>query len=165
MIKGLTVINDFLSKEEELELLSHLKLSTPIKTGGRNSIRRYGSKIPYNTSMISKDIPSYLSPLIDRIMAQSLLSERPDSLTINEYREGQGISPHIDNKRSGEVITVLSLMSPAIMLMKKEVSQHRIELLPRSLLRMAGESRWEWEHSILPVKETRLSIVFRKSTT
>ena len=34
-------------------------------------------------------------------------------------------------------------------------------LPPRSLYRLEGPARWEWEHSILPVERTRRSITLR----
>jgi len=36
-----------------------------------------------------------------------------------------------------------------------------IELPPRSLYRLEGVARWEWEHSIPPVAQIRRSITLR----
>lgn len=91
------------------------------------------------------------------------LPQRPDSITINEYHKGQSISPHVDSKSSGEVISVLSILSEATMVFRKGVSKETVLLNPRSLVQMRGEIRNLWEHSIEPVKSTRYSIVFRCS--
>ena len=40
--------------------------------------------------------------------------------------------------------------------------RRKLELAPRSLYRLSGEVRWEWEHSIAPLDAPRRSITFRK---
>jgi hypothetical protein len=39
--------------------------------------------------------------------------------------------------------------------------RRKVALPPRSLYRLSGEVRWEWEHSIAPMVQTRRSITFR----
>ena len=36
-----------------------------------------------------------------------------------------------------------------------------IDLAPRSLYVMKADIRWQWEHSILPVKDKRYSVTLR----
>ena len=36
-----------------------------------------------------------------------------------------------------------------------------VDLPARSLYRLSGEVRWEWEHSIVPLDVTRRSVTFR----
>jgi alkylated DNA repair dioxygenase AlkB len=36
-----------------------------------------------------------------------------------------------------------------------------VELAPRSIYRLDGEARWEWQHSIPPTPALRYSITFR----
>jgi alkylated DNA repair dioxygenase AlkB len=36
-----------------------------------------------------------------------------------------------------------------------------IEVAPRSIYRLEGEARWEWQHSIPPTPSLRYSITFR----
>lgn len=114
--------------------------------------------------MQGKQIPSWLDFVVNRIMEQGLLPERPDHVTINEYQKGQSIDWHIDSKSSGPVITVLSLKSDAVMGVRHgdQTVQHPIS--GRSLLQMTDKERWESEHCILPVEDLRYSIVFRKGT-
>jgi len=115
--------------------------------------------------MKSKQLPDWITFVIDRIMQKGLLTERPDHLTINEYLKGQSIDWHIDSKTSGPVITILSLKGEATMGVKNVQGQEVRYLLPaRSLLQMTEKDRWEDKHAIYPVPEMRYSLVFRKGT-
>jgi alkylated DNA repair dioxygenase AlkB len=40
-----------------------------------------------------------------------------------------------------------------------------VRLPPRSLYRLEGPARWDWEHSILPVAQTRRAITVRSLRT
>lgn len=134
---------------------------------GRNKVLRYGSKLPYNAPMQGKIIPWWLDGIIQRLTIKDHLRETPDHVTINEYQIGQSIDWHVDSKTSGPIITVLSLNSDAIMLLrdKNDHTTRRVVILPaRSLLTMDGIERWDWEHTIEPVPDLRYSIVFRKGT-
>lgn len=59
---GLFVIDDFISIEEELSILNIIddKKDRVTKQKNRNSIKRYGSDIPYPANIVSKTIPDYL---------------------------------------------------------------------------------------------------------
>lgn len=72
-----------------------------------------------------------------------------DQLTVNEYPCGVGLSPHIDTHSAfGDVIISLSLASHAVMTFRCNGQQRTLFLPPRSLLIMAGECRFAWEHYI-----------------
>lgn len=145
--------------------MSHIKVSRVSSGMGRNRIIRYGSKLPYVAPMQSKELPQWAEFLISRLLAKGLLSERPDHMTINEYHSGQSIDWHIDSKTSGDVITVLSLLSDATMGLKtKEGQEVQYPVPARSLLQMTDKERWEDKHCIYPVDALRFSIVFRKGT-
>jgi alkylated DNA repair dioxygenase AlkB len=162
----ITITKDFITEEEEKEILSHLKPSRVSKPdGSRNTIKRYGSTLPYNTSVKSKDLPEWVEFVVSRLLAKKLLTERPDHVTINEYHKGQAIDWHIDSKGSGAVITVLSLLSDANMGLRDDKGQEVQHLLPvRSLLQLTDKERWDYKHCIYPVDSLRFSIVFRKGT-
>jgi DNA oxidative demethylase len=59
----------------------------------------------------------------------------------------------------------LSLSSEVVLRLRRRTAQgferRAVTLPPRSLYRLEGPARWEWEHSILPVAETRRSITLR----
>ena len=73
---------------------------------------------------------------------------------MNEYRPGQGISPHRDYAPFGRTVVPLSLLSPCVMDLRhpKTGRRERLLLEPRSLLVLADEARYRWEHGIAPRK-------------
>ena len=161
---GLKLILNFITEEEEKTLVEKFPKFTQKTTKGRNSIQRFGSDLPYKSNIVSKKIPEHLIFLSDRIMEQNLLDVAPNSISINEYCIGQSITPHIDSKTSGKIITILSLLSDATMVFEKNKINQSLVLPARSLVQMSGEIRNEWMHSIKPVENFRYSIVFRCGT-
>lgn len=160
---GLFIYYDFLSLDEESNILSHIEptIVKNRKGSDRNSVRRYGSNAPYKNQMVSEAIPLYLDLVCDRLVAQNLLEQKPDSVSINEYCVGNGIAPHIDSINSGKTITILSLMSDATMVFSNEFQQFNMKIPRLSITQMKDDIRYKWKHSILPVKQKRYSIVFR----
>lgn len=152
------VIENFINEDEEAYIMSNIQTNTPSKGVGRNSYVRYGSHIPYNTKVVSSELPQWSKGLIEKLEKMDI---KCNSVSVNEYHKGQGIGPHIDSKSSGEKITVLSLAGNAVMRLTYNKEEKIINLSPRTLLIMSGDERWKWKHSIDPVKELRFSIVFR----
>ena len=164
------LIEDFITPEEEVTLLAHIEAN--ISTGTkrkksvmRNVVQRWGSSVPYRNDILSDVIPEHFQFLLDRLMAQNLVGLRPDSITMNQYLIKQVIPAHIDLPDGGEVITVLSLLSPATMLFRYRETERlfSVPLPARSLVQMRDEIRYNWTHEILPVESTRYSLVFRNS--
>jgi alkylated DNA repair dioxygenase AlkB len=165
---GLTLYADFITAGEEATLLDKLnntQRKKNIQTGGRSSIQRFGSALPYNSFMQAKYIPDYLEDYSQRLLDEKLLNTRPDSVSINEYEKGQTIQPHVDSKNSGPIITVLSLESAATMRFNYERETFDVELPPRCLVQMRDDIREKWLHSILPVPGHRYSVVFRRAAS
>ncbi len=160
---GLSLYSDFISVEEEIEILKYLAKPPSTKSKSRNSIQRFGSSKPYKSSMVSDKLPAHFNFILDRLEEKALVPKRPDSITANQYMAGQVITPHIDSANSGPVITILSLMSDATMVFHHKKEKYDILLKARSLVQLRDEIRNVWNHSIEPVKEQRFSIVFRCS--
>lgn len=158
---GLVLVPDFLTESEEQSIVSNIPPTRISKTSVRNSIRRYGSKIPYKNQIESETIPFYLDNLSQKIVDHGLLYSKPNSVSINEYLNGNAISPHIDSLDSGPIITIISLLSEATMVFEYCDQKNSIIIPPRSLLQLKDDIRYKWQHSILPVKNKRYSIVFR----
>ena len=61
--------------------------------------------------MIAETIPHWLLDQIDKIQDLGLFSsnERPNHVLINEYKPGQGISPHLDGNLFHPIIATISL--------------------------------------------------------
>lgn len=163
---GLTLLLDFISPEEEQQLLAGIAQTYRPSIGitsakYRNSIHRFGVGDIYKDNLISNIIPDYFAPSINRLIAEKLIAGQPDAVTVNEYLTGQMIHPHIDAPVAGPVITVLSLLSPAVMVFTRGAERFEVGLPARSLVQMRDEIRTDWHHAILPVEATRYSIVFR----
>ena len=165
-----TVLEDFITPDEEVTLLAHIEAGIPTGTKRqhtcvRNVVQRWGSSVPYRNDILADTIPEHFQFLLDRLIAQNLVSLRPDSVTMNQYLKQQAILAHIDLPEGGEVITVLSLQSPATMVFRYRQTERMFSVLlpPRSLVQMRDEIRYNWTHEILPVNTTRYSLVFRNS--
>lgn len=167
---GLVLIPEFITMDEEKELLTHVvsnvatmppRPAPNIKRKGRNRIQRFGSSAPYKSNVVSKTTPAFFDFILDRLVEQKLVNKRPESTTINEYLAGQVIEPHIDSKASGEVVTVLCLLSEATMTFALGSDKESIILPPRSLVQLKNDLRHKWTHSIEPVPSLRYSVVFR----
>jgi alkylated DNA repair protein (DNA oxidative demethylase) len=80
------------------------------------------------------------------------------------YDPGAGIGWHRDRPQYGEVLG-LSLGADCTMRLrrrtKSDFERRALPLPARSLYRLSGEVRWEWEHSIAPLDETRWSVTLR----
>jgi alkylated DNA repair dioxygenase AlkB len=164
---GLKLTLDFITEAEEAELLSAIGPSNSKMSKqylGRNSIRRYGSKLPYGSNVISETVPDFLDKFCVRLVEQGLVDSKPDSITVNEYQKGQFIAPHIDSIASGPVITVLSLMSRGVMVFSNGDEKISVTLEPRSVVQMSGAIRSQWKHATEPVESERYSVVFRLGT-
>lgn len=156
------IVLDFISLEEEQYLLNHIQISKKRTGKGRTSIQRYGA-ITYDNYKVSKVVPQWLQDISYKIVDKDFLKVIPNHVTVNFYDIGTGILPHIDNKESGEIITVLSLLSDTHMILSKDNKTETIFLPRRSLLQLKNEYRWKWKHSIDKVKEPRYSLVFRNN--
>ncbi len=159
----LVVIKDFISLDEENNILNNYKSTESTGKEKRNNIERYGSNLPYKGKMISYTIPDCYQDLCDKLIEKKVLRELPNSVTINEYHPGQIIKYHIDSKTSGQIITVISLLGSATMGFKNKTEEFFINFPPRALVQISGDLRWNWKHCILPVEEKRYSLVFRNS--
>jgi len=172
-VPGLRIVEDFVSEEEEAELLSIFDRDDAAwEDGISRRVQHYGYPFNYRTLMLDynrpvEPIPTHCVPLIER-MSSLMDSESVlplSQLTINEYEPGQGIASHIDTFNCfGPEIYVLSLNSSITMSLthrsqmetvgeaSKEESTHQrkkhVWLPRRSLLILSGEARYEWGHCI-----------------
>lgn len=80
------------------------------------------------------------------------------------YDSGAGIGWHRDRPVFEHVVGV-SLGASAVMRFRQRQGarfvRHSLPLAPRSVYHLTGDARWEWEHSITPIEQTRWSITFR----
>jgi alkylated DNA repair dioxygenase AlkB len=171
-IEGFTYEPDFISREEELALVSAIRELTfgTVTFRGVEAKRRvvqFGWDYRFETRKAtpSEPIPSFLVPLQQRAGALvGIDAQRLEEILVTEYQPGAAIGWHRDAPPFGIIIGV-SLLSSCRMRLKPMVAGRgdtlAIELEPRSVYVFAGAARSEWQHSIPPAKELRYSITFR----
>ncbi|XP_009290865.1 tRNA (carboxymethyluridine(34)-5-O)-methyltransferase ALKBH8 isoform X1 [Danio rerio] len=163
---GLSVLEDFVSLEEELQILKavdwtpHADDVTAQKALKHRRVKHYGYEFRYDNNNVDKDkplpggLPVECDALLQRCLAGGHISVLPDQLTVNQYQSGQGIPPHVDTHSPFEdTILSLSLGAKTVMDFKHPDGRSVAVVLPeRSLLVMKGESRYLWTHGITPRK-------------
>lgn len=180
MIPGLTYLSDFVSDEEQENLIKFID-SQPWIADLKRRTQHYGYKYDYTRKAI--DANSYVGPipkefqfLANRLLDKNYFDKTPDQIIINEYLPGQGISRHVDCITCFEdIIASISLNSTCVMQFEnwKDSKSESIFLQPKSLLVLANEARYNWMHSIPAKREDdwngekisrqrRISLTFRK---
>ncbi|KAF4651986.1 Alkylated DNA repair protein alkB 8 [Perkinsus chesapeaki] len=184
---GLTLIPDFITKEEEMKLMARVD-EGDWNTSIRRRVQHFGHTFSYTSlraeeaDLTGDDImPSYTRELVRRIATNSVEEARefiPDQLTINEYMPGVGIAFHVDTHSAFEgPIVILSIGAGIVLEFRRPSDGKALPLwLPRrSLAIMGGESRFGWVHGIagrktdrvgknseLVHRERRISLTFRQ---
>ncbi|MGI9323501.1 MAG: alpha-ketoglutarate-dependent dioxygenase AlkB, partial [Pseudomonadales bacterium] len=156
-------------------------------------VQHYGWKYDYKAKKVASDmrlgaLPVPLMELANNLYTDGYVKDIPDQVIINEYEPGQGIASHTDCKPCfGDTIITISLGSGCVMEFTKEVGESSgnrkkpsmsknktpVWLLPRSLVAMTGDARWDWCHGIPQRKSDqwggkrykrsrRVSLTFRK---
>lgn len=163
---------DVLTAAEEAELVSHVGAFAfaALEMRGRVARRRtvhFGWIYGYASWRIAPGppIPAILLPLRARVAA--LAAVAPDALVevlVTEYPSGAGIGWHRDAPQFGPVVGV-SLLGACRLRFQRGTGaarQTRAAVLePRSAYVLAGQARWQWQHSIPPLAGPRYSITFR----
>jgi alkylated DNA repair dioxygenase AlkB len=170
--QGLRYQSEFVTPGEETELVSLIQEIDvqPFQFGqyeGKRRVAWFGWQYDYSDRKLKRaeEIPSWLSGVTARVEAfDSLEPGRIKQVLVTEYEAGAGIGWHRD-KPHFERVYGLSLKSPCRFRFRRKNGSRwerfTLQAQPRSLYRMAGSSRLEWEHSIPPVEELRYSVTFR----
>jgi hypothetical protein len=170
---GIIWEDDFVDAEHEQRLISIFlnELKWPDRSG-RISLH-YGYTFDYKTFGIDpeipyKEFPEWLQPLIP-----TTEDRPPDQVCLQYYPPGAGIPPHVDAHKPYDQLYSLSLGAPAMMLFRRGEQRLEVDLTPRSMMQMSGDSRLHWTHGIkkrktdtLPdgtirPRENRWSITYR----
>ncbi|KAF7535808.1 hypothetical protein G7054_g5077 [Neopestalotiopsis clavispora] len=147
--------DDFITVEHEARLIDIFrhKLEWPDRSG-RLSLH-YGYTFDYKTFGVDPNVPfkafpDWLVPLIPTREGRP-----PDQVCLQHYPPGAGIPPHVDTHSAYDQLYALSLGSPVLMQFQlggsgEEGKENRVEvdLTPRSMLQMSGDSRLHWTHGI-----------------
>jgi alkylated DNA repair dioxygenase AlkB len=175
--EGFVYEPNFLTEAEEQDLIAHAETLDwqPFEMHGVIAKRRvfyFGHNYGPSRRNIEPGgpIPEWLNPLRAKAAARFGLPEADiAAVLVNEYRPGAGIGWHRDAPGFDKVIGV-SLGRPARFQLRPyvrpgvvRVKEKPLELAvePRSVYRIAGHARWQWEHHIPASKELRYSITLR----
>jgi len=169
--EGFAYRPEFLTNEEDAALLRKLR-DLPFHAFdfhgylARRRLVEYGFEYDFSSrqASITEPIPDFLRTFQERAAAWALLdvSEIVEAV-ITEYSEGTPIGWHRDIPRFEEIIGI-SLNASCRMRFKPYRADGNITsivLEPRSAYVMRGPVRWNFQHSIPPVKALRYSITFR----
>jgi alkylated DNA repair protein (DNA oxidative demethylase) len=172
-LEGLTYIEEFVTEDEERDLLGVLERLdyrevTMHGQTARRTVRMFGLDYDYSSRDVVPTEPLPAEMLWLRERAAALIEREPDDLAqilVSRYPPGAGIGWHRDAPMFGSKIVGVSLRAPARMRFQRTVKGEReveaIELAPRSAYVLSGPARSSWQHTIPATKDLRYSITFR----
>lgn len=147
---GLSVTENFLTLEQEVEIIQWLDTQTWSTKLARRT-QHYGYEYDYqsrNAAVAAPVISGPLKTIADHLSHNNIMT--PTQCIVNEYTRNQGISPHIDSPTFGPVIVGVCLREPCIMKFTRGNEEYDCWLPRRCIYVMTGESRYNWKHSISP---------------
>lgn len=174
-IEGLVYQPEFLTAAEERDLVAIIR-TLPLHAAqykqyeARRRVVSFGGSFDFDTNTLlpTSELDARLRPLRQRV-AQWL--DIPDTdlvhALVSEYVPGTPLGWHRDVPNF-EIICGVSLGGLGTMrfrpypyepTMGSKVVQLTLE--PRSIYKIAGIARWDWQHAVSPTKESRWSITFR----
>lgn len=172
VVPGFASARDVVSVDEERALIDRIDASPlePIKFQGwlgKRLTASFGMRYDFERGRIEQadPMPDWLLPVRDRAAAFARLS--PDDFVqalLIRYDPGAGIGWHRDRPVYEHVLGI-SLGEPAVLRLRrrqgKRFQRASAPLEPRSIYHLAGEVRYDWEHSIVEMERPRWSITFR----
>jgi DNA oxidative demethylase len=171
--EGLAYREDFLSKNEEVELLraiEAIEFEAFVMRGqaARRKVRHFGWRYSFDKRSLQPTDPLPAAFVCVRERAEQLAGIEPGSFEqalVTEYPPGATIGWHRDAPPFGATIAGVSLAAPCRMHFRRDLEGvryvHDQTLAPRSAYVLAGTARSEWEHSIPATTQLRYSITFR----
>lgn len=180
-IDGLSYLRGYLVPAEESALLESIDAG-PWSTELRRRVQHHGYRYDYRRRRVDAadhlgPLPGWAAGLAQRLVRDELAEQAPDQLIVNEYLPGQGISAHVDCVPCfGDTILTISLGSTCVLTMshpEAAVTPVPVVLEPGSVLRLAGDARYVWRHSIAArrhdvldgrrrLRQRRVSLTFRR---
>jgi len=170
---GYAYKSGFLSEAEEAQLIGEIERLPFARARYREFLanRRtvsYGGSYDFSAQQLktAKPIASFLHPVRNRAAAWAGCA--PEDFThalVTEYAPGVGLGWHRDVP-DFELVVGVSLLNGCRMRFRRYPPKPReksiaVELEPRSIYRLQGAARWEWQHSVPSVPALRYSITLR----
>jgi alkylated DNA repair dioxygenase AlkB len=170
--EGFTLWPEFVTRCEESALEAAVDAAPlkPFEFGqweGKRLTAYFGHGYDFGRRRLEEapPMPPWLGELAQRVAEQTgQPAEAFVQGLVIRYDPGAGIGWHRDRPQFGAVAGLSLTNAVRLRLRRRTESgfeRHTVELPPRSLYRLEGPARWEWEHSILPVEQTRRSITLR----
>jgi alkylated DNA repair protein (DNA oxidative demethylase) len=183
---GMKLFDEFLSRDEETKLLTHLRdldwqLVRFRGVVAKRRVKHFGLDYLYNTREVSAAAPApeWMKFVIER--AAQLMNVEAAALQeilVSYYPAGSGIGWHRDAPMFGDAVFGVSLLSDTVMKFRRELDgavavggvassgRRKFETIPvllkaRGAYIFSGESRWVWQHHITGVERDRYSLTFR----
>ena len=174
VIEGLTYRADFLSAEEEGELLQRLDtlpFGDVVMMGvvARRKVIHYGYDYDYDGWSIrpADPVPDFLAPLVARCaQAAGVDAGTLEQMLVARYPPGATIGWPRDAPMFGAPVIGVSLGSESTMRFRRKTTaggweRESLQLAPRSLYILDGAARSQWQHSIPPTPALRYSLTLR----
>jgi alkylated DNA repair protein (DNA oxidative demethylase) len=171
-VAGLVMVPEAVTGAEEAELTARIDAAPlrPFEFGqwrGKRLTAQYGRAYDFARGRLDEapPFPGWLIALRDRLAPLAGLDAAVlQAALLIRYDPGAGIGWHRDRPQYGDVLG-LSLGADCTMRLRRRTEtgfeRHMLSLPARSLYRFSREVRWDWEHSIAPMDETRWSVTFR----
>jgi alkylated DNA repair dioxygenase AlkB len=175
--EGWAYQDGFLSQAEEAALLQWIA-QLPFAAArykayeARRRVVSFGGRYDYDDHRLlpAEPVPEALWPLRERVAAWGGVA--PQQLAhalVAEYTPGTPLGWHRDVP-DFELVFGVSLGGAARLRLRpyppvnpKKADVISVELAPRSIYRIGGVARWQWQHSVAPTTALRWSITFRTS--
>jgi len=172
LIAGLRYEDEVIDEEEEQALLDRvMRLDlAPFRFHGfigNRKTQSFGWRYDFDDASFTpaEPVPAWLHPLREK--AAVIANVQPDAFVhvlLARYDPGAGIGWHRDRDVFEKVVGI-SLNTPATLRFRQRTAggfrRASLDVEPRSAYLISGRSRWDWEHSITPGDQLRLSITFR----
>ena len=123
-VPGATLVRDFVTPEEEREILAAVDADTRWQRLAKRRVLHYGFAFDYGTRDRTPPpcapAPRLCDVLLERAAALPIEGidrvAACDQLTVNEYERGVGLAPHVDTHSAfGPVLLSASLAGSAVM--------------------------------------------------
>ena len=172
LVPGLLFVPDAVTPAEEAALSARIDAAPlkPFEFGqwrGKRMTVHYGRAYDFSRHRLDQapPLPDWLLDLRQKLAPLAGLDpEALQAALLIRYGPGAGIGWHRDRPQYGEVLG-LSLGADCTLRLRRRIEggfeRRSVPLPARSLYRLSGEVRWDWEHSIAPLQETRRSVTFR----
>ena len=148
---------DIIDTDFEKEIVTWLDQQNWSTTLKRRT-QQYGYEYNYSSRSTSTPTTPISGPL--KVISDWLKDNEVLDATqciVNEYYQTQGISAHTDSNKFGPVVVSVSLLEPCNMIFTKPgQTLVKMCLMPRSVLILSGESRYEWKHEIKGLKNVTM---------